>query len=600
MSVVGRVSAGFVVFWRGLIANPIRHGRLRDTAWPVGLRPIAVVGIVAFCLAVLLILGSPLIRAALPLSVNVGAGVLSLPRLMLPTVLWLVILSLAFMQTAALHTRLRTTVLLTTMTSLVLLFIGSFDLGVNAVGGVTITPGKAFSVVAVIAIIVLVALRRRSAFAWWEFATVLAITGLSAVVSLGRSAAQSAPFGLDFVPTTASLVMSSLGLLAVPAALAAGVAVAEFAIIAATAAVAAVHRPLTRVRDRGVLRGVPIVLIVAFVLVALWRIVEVTLGLFAGVGAEVDPAQLPLPLGMVAAAGLVWWGISRVRRTAPTRIGDVMIRLDDVSFPVAAALSVTLAPVLIVLLSSQVVTAWGADRTAIAGVFVIADALRGTTAVTIVRAFVGVSLLVAAFVAARRGSRGLPELLGAIGLIALVSLLPFIAESPPRWSSEAIAVIIALGSIALTAVLAVRRQLDGRRLALLTVALLLSAAAAWRDVLADPLSVLIGSGGIALVLFGFVWGFVTDADVTHHESAAYPRPARVMLFLANAVFGVTVLAFGTLARDLDVGINLDAFAQFGDTLLGTALILAVVIAVWVAAASKDSVDSHTASPSVGR
>ena len=84
----------------------------------------------------------------------------------------------------------------------------------------------------------------------------LAFTGLSAVLWLDRSAAQSAPFGLDFVPTTASLVMLSLGLLAVPAALAAGLAVAEFAIIAATAAVAEVHRPLTRVRDRGVLRGV--------------------------------------------------------------------------------------------------------------------------------------------------------------------------------------------------------------------------------------------------------------------------------------------------------------------------------------------------------
>jgi len=147
-------------------------------------------------------------------------------------------------------------------------------------------------------------------------------------------------------------------------------------------------------------------------------------------------------------------------------------------------------------------------------------------------------------------------------------------------------------------VLAVRRALDARRLALLTVALLLSAAAAWRDVLADPLSVLIGSGGIALVLFGFIWGFVTDADITHHESAAYPRPSRVLLFLANAVFGVTVLAFGTLARDLNAGINLDAFAQFGDQLLGTALILAGVMAVWVAA-SGDSGDSRPGAPSVG-
>jgi len=598
MNALGRVSTGLVVFWRGLITDPIQHGRLRDTDWPLGLRPIAVVGIVAFCFAVLLILASPLIRASSPLTVSISAVVLSLPRLVLPTIFWLVIFSLALMQTAALHTRRRTTVMLTIMSSLVLLFLGSLDLGADGAGGVTMTAGKVVSVLAVIALVLLVVLRRQSIFAWWEFPVVLVIAGLSSVVSLGRSVAQSAPFGIDFGPAAASLVVTSLGLLAVPAALAAGVAVAEFAIGASTAAVAAVHRPLTRSRERGLLRTVPIVLIVAFGVVALWRITEVVLGLFAGVGAVVDPAHLPLSLGIVAAIGALWWGIARVRRSATTHIDDVMSRLDDVGFPVAAALSITLAPVVILLLSAQIMTSWGAESAALGAVFVIADALRGSTALTVVRVVVGSALLVAAFVAARRGSRGLPELLAAIGVITLLSVLPLVVEAPPSWSSEAIAVVIAIGSIALAIVLAARRQLDARRLALLTIALLLSAAAAWRDVLADPLSVVIGSGGIALVLFGFVWGFVTDADVTHHESDRYPRPARVMLFLANAVFGVTVLAFGTLARDLNAGINLDAFAQFGDQVLGTALILAAVVAVWVAAATRDSVDSRPDSPNV--
>jgi hypothetical protein len=94
--------------------------------------------------------------------------------------------------------------------------------------------------------------------------------------------------------------------------------------------------------------------------------------------------------------------------------------------------------------------------------------------------------------------------------------------------------------------------------------------------------------------------------VTHGDSAAYPRASRVLLFLANAVFGVTVLAFGTLARDLGAAIDLDAFAQFGDELLGTALILAAVMAVWAGAtaqgsssgAAGDSADSRPAPPSV--
>lgn len=595
---MSRIAAGARMLWRGIIVDPIRRGRLRDTASPAGLGPIVVVGVVAFCLAVALILGAPLVREFSPLTVSVGSIVLSLPRLLLPTIFWLVILSLALMQTAALHTRRRTTVVLTIMTSLVLLFIGSLDLGADGGGGVSITPGKVVSVLAVVAVIALVVLRRRSTFAWWEFPLVLAITGLSAVVSLGRSASQSAPFGLDFGPTTASLVMSSLGQLAVPAALAAGVAVAEFAIGAATTTVAAVHRPLARARAAGLLRSVPLVLIAVFLLVAVWRVVEVVLAIATGTGAVVDQRDLPLSIGIVLVVAALWWGIARARRAATTRIDDVMARLDDVGLPVAAALSITLAPVVVLLLAAQVVTAWGAEGAAVGFVFVIADALRGTVALTIVRGTVGVALIVAAFVAARRGSRGLPELLAAIGLFALLSVLPAVLATPLTWSSPALAVVIALGTLVLAVVLAARRQLDSRRIALLTVALLLSAAAAWRDVLADPLSVLIGASGIALVLFGFIWGFVTDADVTHHDSAAYPRASRVMLFLANAVFGVTVLAFGTLARDLGAAIDLDAFAQFGDELLGTALILAAVMAVWATATAADSADSRAEAPSV--
>lgn len=598
MKAVRRVVAGLGRFWRGLISEPISRGRLRDTGWPRGLAPVVAVGVVAFCLAVLLIVGAPLIRGLSPLTVSVASTVLSLPRLMLTTIFWLVILSVALMQTAAIHTRARTTIALTTMASLALLFIGSLDFGVDGAGGFALTAGKVTSVLAVLSIIVLVVARRRARFAWWEFPLVLGIMGLSAVIALGRSASESAPFGIDFAPTAASLVMTSIGLLAVPAALAAGVAVAEFAVTAATSAVGALERPRTRDRAAAVARTVPVVLIVAFALVAVWRIGELVVGSVAGVGSVIDPVDLPLSIGIVAAVAGVWWLIGRLRSAAATTIDDVMLRLDDVGFPVAAALTITLAPVVVLLLSVQVLVSWGVGADAVGGVFAVAELLRSSDTQSVVRLLVGVGLLVAAVIAARRGSRGVPELLGAIAVIAIVSVLPFVAPLTLSWSYEGIAAIIAVGTLLLTAALAVRGLLDARRLALLTIALLFSAATAWRDVLADPLSVLIGASGIALVLFGFIWGFVTDADVTHRDSAAYPVPARVMLFLANTVFGVTVLAFGSLARDLGAAIDLDAFAQFGDELLGTSLILASVLAVWASAAQKNSADSPASRPTV--
>ena len=599
MNAVRRIGAGIARFWRGLISEPITRGRLRDTGWPRGLAAVVVVGVVAFWLAVLLIVTAPLIREFAPLTVSVASTVLSLPRLMLTTIFWLVILSVALMQTAAIHTRGRTTVALTTMASLALLFIGSLDFGVDGSGGFALTAGKLISALAVMSIIVLVVARRRARFAWWEFPLVLGIMGLASVVALARSAAESAPFGIDFAPTAASLVMTSIGLLAVPAALAAGVAVAEFAVTAATSAVAALERPRTRDRAAVVARTVPVILIAAFALVAVWRIGEMVVGSVAGVGAVIDPVDLPLSISIVAAIAGAWWIIGRLRSTAATTIDDVMLRLDDVGFPVAAALTITLAPVVVLLLSAQVLTSWGVGSDTVGGVFAVADLLRSSDTQSVVRLLVGVGLLVAAVMSARRGSRGIPELLAAIAVIAIVSVLPFVSPLTISWSYESIAAIIALGTLLLAAGLAVRRLLDGRRLALLTVALLLSAAAAWRDVLADPLSVLIGASGIALVLFGFIWGFVTDADITHRDSHAYPASARVMLFLANAVFGVTVLAFGALARDLGAAIDLDAFAQFGDELLGTALILVSVMAVWASAAEKNSADSPAPRPNVG-
>lgn len=386
MTVVRRIAAGLGRFWTGLISTPIREGRLRDTGWPVGLRPIVVIGVIAFCIAVTLILLAPSIRAASPLSVSVGSVVLSLPRLMLPTIFWLIILSIALAQTAALHVRPRVGAVLTSMTVLILLFLGGLDLGADGDGGLALTPGKIVSVLVAMGVIALVLLRRRHGFAWWEFPVILALIAGSATVSLGRNAQQGLAFGLDFGPTTASLVMSSIGQLAVPAALAAGVAVATFAITASTAAVSALQRPATvrstlesavdGDRPAAVTRAVPALLVTAFLVVALWRVAEFAIGLATDPAAWAALTDLPLSAAIVVVIGLLWWMLARLRGSSAARISTVMSHLDSVAFPVAVALSITLAPVVALLLAVQVLTAWGVDPSASTGVVLVADALR--------------------------------------------------------------------------------------------------------------------------------------------------------------------------------------------------------------------------------
>lgn len=579
MTLLRRLVDGVTRFWAALVVEPVRAGRLRNTGWPAGLTPVVAVGVVAFIVAVALIVAAPVVRELTPLSASVGAIILTLPRLTLPLIFWLIVMALALMQTAALHVRTLVQVTLTVTSSLALLFLGSLDLGPGEGGVLTVTPGKVGAVVAVMVIVILVLWRRRTTFAWWEFPVVLAVMGVSAVISLGRTASTSAPFGIDFGPTSASLVMSSIGQLAVPAALAAGVAVAEFAIRASTATVAALQRPR---RGR---RASLVVLLIAFVMVAVWRIVEFALAVADG-GEALPPASTVLfSLAVLATIAMLWWGVVRVRGVPEHSVSALQDEFPALTMPVAIGLSILLAPVILLLLSVQVLESWGVPADGLAVVFGIVEVARSTTAVTVVRALVGATLVIAAYVTARRGVRTLPELLSAVGVITLASTVPVLAGLSIEWSSQALAMIVAFGTLVLTVVLAARRRLSARGLALLTVALLLSAAIAWREVIADPLSLVIGSTGIALVLFGFVWSFATDAAVTHDDSRQYPRATRVMLFIANSVFGVTVLAFGALARDLGAAIDLDAFAQFGDQLLGTALVLACVLAVWSAASS---------------
>ncbi|BDZ47520.1 hypothetical protein [Naasia aerilata] len=158
--------------------------------------------------------------------------------------------------------------------------------------------------------------------------------------------------------------------------------------------------------------------------------------------------------------------------------------------------------------------------------------------------------------------------------------VPALLGIPGPWSSAAASVLLTAGSLVLAAVLAVRRRLGAAELAALSVTLLLAEAAAWRDVLANPLSALLGASVIAYILLGFVWGFVTGADSTRTGSPGFPVPSRVLLFLANSLFGVTVLAFAALARDLDAVIDLDEYAGVGDAVLGTAVIALTGVVLW--------------------
>jgi hypothetical protein len=587
-----------------LLVEPIRAGRLRDTGWPPGLKTVVVCATVAFVLAVGIIVASPFVRAWLPLTVSSGSVPLSLPRVVLPLFFFLVVVSVALAQTAVLHVKWLVAIPVTMLTVLVLLFLGGLDRGEGLDGGLFV-PGRLVALGAAAGIVALLILRRRRAFAWWEFTLVLFLVGVSASVSIARVAAQSIPFGIDFGPTTASLMMSSLGSLAAPAALAAGVAVAELAVTASLAVVGALRvrkeagtagpsAPSVGAEPEGNRSGKtgPGVLLWAFLALAAILATDIAVRYATGSVTAPPVESYPGTLALLALIAGGWIGLAALRRShrraVPTELATVTTphllgRLNGILFPVAAAFTALLGPVVVLLLTAQVLTQWAFSEEIAAIAFLIIDLASGSVVTTVVRTIAGLAFIAFAIAGAMRGRTAVPELLLAFGVIVVLSNAPTLAGVTVEWTSEAVSVLVGVGTVALAVVLAVQRRLGPGQLAALCVALLLAEAAAWRELLANPLSVLLGASAVAFILLGFVWGFVAGAEPTRSGSDAYPVPARVLLFLANNVFGVTALAFAALARDLDVVIDLDQFAGAGDLLLGTALIVVVVVALWAEA-----------------
>lgn len=552
VDVVGRV-----------LVEPFRNGRLRGAAWPVGLRPIVVIAACGYAIAILGIVFSGVLRETLELSVSVGVATLSFPRPVLWILLFLVVLAMALLQTAAVHVSWWLTAAVTTLTVLVLLFAGALD------DESLLSPGRVTTMIAAAGLIAFTALRRGRRFAWWEFAVILPTIGVAFAVATGRAAAQSAPNGIDFGPTVLSLTMSTLGQLAVPAAIAAGVAVAELSASTALWVADTVRRRLPSVA-----------IILALALVIAWRLWALGAVFVAGDGVGV--MQVASSVLLIGVIGALWYLLALLRgrrRLVPNAV-HLVERIGSVATPTAAALAVTLAPIVVVLLATQILFAYGVPLEFVAGLQSTVSILTTSTVIAVVRLNVGVALVILATVLARHGTRTVPELIGGIGVVTMsVAVAGIFGLGDWLWTSSGLTAVATIGCLALLIWFAVRRSLTIARVTGVTVALLLAAFFDQRDFVSDPLGAVLGFTGVAFVLFGFVWAFLTGGAAANASSPQFPRPARVLLFLANSVFGVTVLAFTALARNPNASINLGAFADVGDQLFGTGLIAAVLLSV---------------------
>lgn len=552
-----------------VFVEPVREGRLRDVGWPLGLRPIVTVAIVGFVVAAALVLFSGPLREWVPLSSQSGTVLLTLPRALVWIVLALTALSATLAASGALHARPWFRWLMTVFVVSVMLFTSVPDQE-------DVPVARMVTVLACVGLVVFVALRGGREFRWWEFVSVAALVWGPLTVTAAVLTAVNSMAGYDFVPLLLSLMLSALGQLAIPAGLAAGAAIASFTVSSALWAAKVVRSVI----------GATAVYVV-LVLVAVWRTVDVALG----TSGFLDPDGMRSLAGAALLLALIagsWVALARIRpgRGVPSAQG-MADRVDALALVVAAFTTTSLLATPLLVLA-QVALGYGAPHEVVAALLAASEALTGTTVVFAVRGVGALVLLALAVVQARRGRRTLPELMAAVGIAGALVAAAVLFDFRLLWGPDALAALGAVLALAVLVGALVRRRLTGARATSALVALLMSALFAYREIVTDPLAFLLGFAGGAVVLFGFVWAFLTENGVANDDSPGYPRPARVQLVLANGVFAITVLAFLALARDPEASVSLGDLAEFGAQAYGDPLVASgLLLALWAAVRGRE-------------
>jgi hypothetical protein len=566
-SPLSRGRSRFVRFATGLyrqtLVDPIERGRLRDLEWPYGLRSIVLIGYLVFVIAGLMVIFSGLIREHSTLIVF-GSG-LGLPEQMVWPLVLLLSFGVASLMAAAQHGPWWLKVLGLLFT---LMVMGTWSLRSPSLAGWAGWPVLAG--ILMVAMLLLVIIRWRRGFAWWEFAVIWALVGLGMTIGLAETR-EAKIYGSDLNPLNLQQTAAVLGYLALPAATLAGASVAEVTVRATVAA--------TQNAQRFAKQGWPYLILIVVICIRLtqcvWLIAQrdpVVEGLTSLLWASALVAAL-------AVIGLIVLRLSRQRQAIPV-VSELSDELGRVGFTIAAAVIAVTLPVQVFLSVLQVLASLEPGGASARLAFDITPLF--TRVVDPSRVLVGVVLIILAVRAARRGQSGRALVLGCIGvmLVGLARQLLFGDRTPAPINPDALNLVASAVVVVAVVILLVRRSLTPQRALACSGMLILSALFSYRDFISDPLGVVLGFSGVALVLFGLTWDLFTGSDWANRESRRFSRSTRVLLALTNYVLSMTVLAYAALIRDGSTTIYFDPFARFGDLIFGTGLLAAAAITVF--------------------
>lgn len=549
--------------WRGTVADKVAEGRLRSHQWPYGFKAVVIACGALYVVAALLALGSSALRRTGALAVPDSLAS-STPVSVVWLLIFLMVACLSVLHVAGLHGPWWMKIISTVIN------IGQLAIWAGTARFLLAPPlFLIISVVLIIGVLLLTVLRARRSVAWWEVPAMMIMAGGVVGLALITMSRNTLTFGYQFTPLYLDGLVGYLGFFVQPAAFAAGVAVAEIAVAATVVA--------TRQAQRFTRRSWPYV-ILALVVAA--RLAQIGWQLATFDAADSGWVAILPAVVLVAAFGGWAWLLRRLR--APDGDRPVVSELPDdvakVGLPLGVSLFGLQVPVLILLTGLQllIVAAPGIARS-----WAFDPGVIISQVVEILRLVIGGVLLALSVRLARRGRPGPALVLGCAGLVVIALTARLLTGyrwalwlDPDALNLVATVVVLVAGLVHL-----VRGRLTPTRAVALAGAMVLCALFSSRDFVSDPVGAVLGYSGVALVLFGLTWDFLTGSAWANQDSRRFPRPVRVLLMLGYTLLTATLLAYGALVRKPGGTGELDAVAELGDLVLGTALLAAALTAV---------------------
>lgn len=185
--------------------------------------------------------------------------------------------------------------------------------------------------------------------------------------------------------------------------------------------------------------------------------------------------------------------------------------------------------------------------------------------------------VVGAIVQVRRGRTVSSQLLWVVGIVCSTMLVDSLR--PPfasGWSVQGLVCVLAVVVLAAGVWLLHKGRLTRTGAVALASALAVTLVFPVRDLLADPVTALVGTGLASVLLLSAIWQLLTEGAPTRRDTLSLPREARLAFYLGYQLLWVITATVVVLTRESLFG-DVVIAVELGDRVFGTTLLLVAVL-----------------------